>query len=539
MLSPLEHTSWSTELGIRKKHPSDVIRQARKIANNFDISKFSNNRQHVTWITIDYATSPDLDDGIHCEKLKNGKWYLLQVSIASPTEIIEQGSPIELEAFKRATSVYFGETHMYHMLPNIISTDISSLNHHCRRLALTLEMQINNDFEVVKKDIYPSIFFNEYRHDHESFLRSFSDTSSQWYETFAIMHELARWLRNNRENDLRITNFDDADRRIVLWEKINWHSNKHISSFIIQEFMILANVEKSKFKTQESIAGVFRKHMSDYSDGRPVPEVLERAEYSSTPDFHLGLWIPSYGHSTSPLRRNADFVDQRQMLAHLNWESPVYSVEEVQSHCDNINMEITRVISAQREELLDIKGTRMLRKSKTNTVWRSAVIQHIKHRNQYGLRIPGSIRKEIIRIIDEEKIIPEWILLNFSFWHEEEIKRAIRSKILEDTKVVKYMNILRNTKRIRFEEYSEKHDNIITFSTKICVDGFYITTSQKHQTLKKEGIQGIIRRVRAGIRKKKFIRKKSWNESAQMNHMKYQTRKLALGTIYTYLLTEK
>ena len=81
---------------------------------------------------------------------------------------------------------------MYHMLPNIIATDLASLNHEKHRPTLTLELEINNDFEVVRRDMFPSLFFNQYRHTPESFLESFANTASRDYENFSIMHELAR-----------------------------------------------------------------------------------------------------------------------------------------------------------------------------------------------------------------------------------------------------------------------------------------------------------------------------------------------------------
>lgn len=78
------------------------------------------------------------------------------------------------------------------MFPNRISTDISSLNHKKHRLTLTLELHVNEDFEITSRDLYQSVFFNRQRHSPQSFTRGITDTASGEYEYFSQMHELAR-----------------------------------------------------------------------------------------------------------------------------------------------------------------------------------------------------------------------------------------------------------------------------------------------------------------------------------------------------------
>jgi exoribonuclease R len=78
------------------------------------------------------------------------------------------------------------------MLPNIIATNVASLNHHTQKLSITLELELNTDFEVVKRDIYPSTFYNRQRHSPQSFTEGITHTSHSEYEYFSNMHELAR-----------------------------------------------------------------------------------------------------------------------------------------------------------------------------------------------------------------------------------------------------------------------------------------------------------------------------------------------------------
>jgi len=66
-------------------------------------------------------------------------------------------------------------------------------------------------------------------------------------------------------------------------ERIYGHSNSHISSFVIQEFMILANRISAEIAQENSVNGIYRQHMPEFQDGRDLPKVLERAEYSGCP----------------------------------------------------------------------------------------------------------------------------------------------------------------------------------------------------------------------------------------------------------------
>ncbi len=437
---------------IVKKHSKESLKQARTIAawiSDRDIS----NRIQTQGITIDSLSSPDLDDGIHIEKLDWKKWWKLFISIASPTEIIEANSPIEQEAFMRATSVYFGESHILHMLPKLIAANVASLNHQTQRLSLTLELVLNEDFEVVKRDLYQSTFYNRQRHSPESFTQAITHTSEAEYEYFSHMHQLARWLRHRRENNDRIDTFDDADRRITYWEKIHWHNNSHISSFVIQEFMLLANSQVAELMHTEWVHGIFRFHMPELEWKSEIPKILDRAEYGSEPAYHKWLWINRYSHFTSPIRRLADYISHRQLICLLEGRPEHYSSQQITDICRHINLQITATLSNQKEELLDMHGKRIVRKTKKNPDNSyTGMMQHIKFRQERWLRTPKSIRDEIIRQIQETEKVEDWMIRTFLLSSEKEIIHGMRDVILADHATRKYINFFKSIDWISFQE---------------------------------------------------------------------------------------
>jgi len=456
---------------IHKKHTWESLRQAKRIAAHLDISKYLG-RLHTTGVTIDSLSSPDLDDGIHVEKLDGKKWWKLLVSIASPTEIVEPNSPMEQEAIDRATSVYFWEKHILHMFPNRISTDISSLNHKKHRLTLTLELHVNEDFEITSRDLYQSVFFNRQRHSPQSFTRGITDTASGEYEYFSQMHELARWLRKRRESEFRIDSFDDADRRITMWEKIHGHTNSHISSFVIQEFMLVANTQIAEMMDENAVHWVYRMHMPEYEHIRDLPKRLDRAEYAPEPWFHRWLWIAKYSHFTSPIRRIADYISHRQLVCLLEGREEFYTAEQIQELCRYINLQITATLSNQRIEMQDMRGKQIVRKGKRNPDGLySSMKQHIKFRKNQWLRIPKSIRDEIIRQIQDKQHVEDWIIKEFILSSETDIIEEMRDMILSDCSTRKYINILWIIDGITITENPIIQDGVKYYRVLVDIDG--------------------------------------------------------------------
>ena len=110
--------------------------------------------------TIDGADSKDLDDAISIEKI--GDNYKLSVHIADVTHYVKEGTPLDTEAQKRATSIYLIDK-VIPMLPEKLSNDLCSLNPNEVKLTLTCEMIINPKGHVIASEVYESIIKSNYR----------------------------------------------------------------------------------------------------------------------------------------------------------------------------------------------------------------------------------------------------------------------------------------------------------------------------------------------------------------------------------------
>src|SRR5699024_2027810 len=143
--------------GVRTEFPEDALAQSEEIPDELLPQDWVNRRditdQQV--VTIDGDDSKDFDDAVTVWQLPNGHYHL-GVHIADVSHYVTEDSPLDKEAFARGTSTYLTDR-VLPMLPFRLSNGICSLNPNENRLALTCDMEIDDQGKVVKHEIYPSV----------------------------------------------------------------------------------------------------------------------------------------------------------------------------------------------------------------------------------------------------------------------------------------------------------------------------------------------------------------------------------------------
>lgn len=222
--------------------------------------------------TIDWEDAKDLDDAISIEKLEN-EWYKLYVHIADVSEYVTEKSPLDIEAYKRATSIYLVDR-VIPMLPEKLSNDLCSLNPNTRKLTLTCEMIIWNNWKIKSQKVYESIISTNYRLTYKevdeilknnSFLNNQKQPhpnplligegidgikfTEELVETLKISNELKEKITKYK-NSIWVLNFDFPETKILLDDEWNPISIKEYprydSNKLIEEFMVSANEAVSK-----------------------------------------------------------------------------------------------------------------------------------------------------------------------------------------------------------------------------------------------------------------------------------------------------
>ncbi len=142
------------EIIIRKHHlphqfPIEVLQEAEQFDRTIAAKELAHRRDYraLPIVTIDGETARDFDDAVTVRRLENGN-FELQVHIADVAHYVSEGTPIDLEARLRGTSVYFPDRAVP-MLPMELSTDLCSLRPQVDRLVLSCVMEIDNQGEIV------------------------------------------------------------------------------------------------------------------------------------------------------------------------------------------------------------------------------------------------------------------------------------------------------------------------------------------------------------------------------------------------------
>lgn len=356
-----------------EEFPKKVIEYAETMPETVDRNKYPGRRDltNLRCFTIDGEDSRDLDDAISISVNKNGT-YKLGVHIADVGEYVKMNNPLDKEAFKRGTSVYFPSL-VLPMLPRNLSNGICSLNENVDRLALSVFMDIDKEGQLKDYDICESIICSKKRFTYTTVTKilegdSFAcDENKEFVNDLLTMNELSKILIKMREKRGAI-DFDIPEVKITLNELGDVLDVKKApredSHRLIESFMIAANEAiatrykeiKAPFVYRihetpdtEKIANFIRMATSmgvktsanpealnpmdlqkileqvkeldaNYMLNRICLRSMKKAKYSPECLGHFGIASVRYCHFTSPIRRYPDLTIHRIIKADLRGE---------------------------------------------------------------------------------------------------------------------------------------------------------------------------------------------------------------------------
>lgn len=362
------------EFNLPGEFPEEVLEDARQQAAKFDES-IPEGRRDLTnevVVTIDPLTARDFDDAISLKKLDNGHWEL-GVHIADVSHFVQPKSPLDREAYDRATSVYLPDE-VIPMLPEIISNNLASLQPDRVRYAVTALMEMSAEGTPIHCEVFKSAIKSRRRFTYEEVDQYLlakglvtragsSPTPADVVSTLtpevdrllADMFELAMKLRKRRfdrgalELSMPEVEIDlDKDGRVV-----GAHVEQNTESHqVIEEFMLAANIAVATKLADSGLLFLRRIHGSPdprksraltefvRSLGMPADNLQDRFElqqlldsvkgdprqhavnfstlrsmqkaiYSPEDEGHYALASDCYCHFTSPIRRYPDLTIHR------------------------------------------------------------------------------------------------------------------------------------------------------------------------------------------------------------------------------------
>lgn len=356
------------------------------------------------WSSVDNADSLDLDQ-VEVVESAAGGGLRLNIGIADVDHLVPCGSALDRYAALNTTSVYTG-VETFPMLPERLSTDLTSLNEGVDRLAVVVAMTVTPDGALDDVEIFRAMVHNHARLSY--------DTVGPWLEggrrvprevsaspwlagQLRLQHEAATRLRGRRADrgalaldTIEVQTVAVGGRVVELRETPN-----NAARELVEDFMIAANTAMARFLESAGVpalrrvvgaprgwdrlrelaaslggslpAGPDALALSGFLDARraadpvhfpdlslAVVKLLGAGEYAvdapgSPAGGHFGLAVDDYTHSTAPNRRYADLVVQRQVMALLAGSQPPYSVSGLEAVAASCNERASHARRVERQ----------------------------------------------------------------------------------------------------------------------------------------------------------------------------------------------
>jgi ribonuclease R len=286
------------EIIIRKHHlphqfPPDVIAQAQSMPTAISAADLDGRQdfRDMEIVTIDGETARDFDDAVWVDRLPNGN-YALHVHIADVSRYVRPGTPIDIEAELRGTSVYFPDRAIP-MLPFELSTNICSLVPHQDRLVLSALMEIDHQGELAAQEFTPGVIRSAARMTYtkvHKLLEGDADLRDQYRSLtprFELMRELALILNRKR---VRRGSIDfDLPEPLIEFDAFGamtgvTRAPRNIAHRLIEEFMLAANEAVAAHLEDSGNPSIYRIHE------KPDPKrVMEFEEVAAHFGYSLGV----------------------------------------------------------------------------------------------------------------------------------------------------------------------------------------------------------------------------------------------------------
>lgn len=416
--------------GLEPEYPPDVHQQLASLQGPArESSPHIRDLTELPWCSIDNDDSRDLDQLTVIATLPKGG-VRVRVAVSDVDAVVKKGSPIDEHARRNTTSVYTS-AHVFHMLPERLCTDLTSLNLDEDRLALVTEMDFSDDGVLIASSIYPACVRNKAQLAY--------DAVSAWIEGDAGFPEAAQGvpgmanqlrMQDELSQKLRVLRHAQGSLEFESFQPKAVFEGERITDIrqqphnrgrqLIEEFMIATNGCTARFLAAQGrvslrrvvrsperwqrIVEVAQAHgasLPRQPDGPALEAFLAQqhrvdplrfpdlslvivklmgaGEYleerpQATPVGHFGLAVQDYMHSTAPNRRFPDLITLRLIKAALAGTAPPYSHEELHAlanHC-----------TAQEDAARKVE--RQLRKSE------AALLLHSRVGQRFDALVTGS-----------------------------------------------------------------------------------------------------------------------------------------------------
>ncbi|WP_213521102.1 ribonuclease R [Nonlabens sp.] len=270
------------QYGLPYEFPAEVEEYTEKLDKTIsqkEVEQRRDMRDTLTY-TIDPADAKDFDDALSFKVLENGN-YEIGIHIADVSHFVKEGTPLDDEAYERATSVYLVDR-VVPMLPEVLSNGVCSLNPHEDKLCFSAVFEMDNNCKIHNEWFGRTLIHSDQRFAYEeaqyiietskgelpadiSLSRKQTTIQPAIVEATLKLDELAKKMRAQRMVDGALS-FDKSEVKFNLNEKAEpvgvYFKTSKDANKLIEEFMLLANKKVAGFigKQQPKKTFIYRIH---------------------------------------------------------------------------------------------------------------------------------------------------------------------------------------------------------------------------------------------------------------------------------------
>lgn len=354
--------------GLRDDFPDEVVAEAEQIPRQLPESALKGRLDlrdyHI--FTVDGSDAKDFDDAIHIQATPEGN-FVVGIHIADVSHYVTPGTPLDVEAYTRATSVYLPGK-VLPMLPEHLSNGVCSLVEGEDRLTMSAMIELSGDGDILTSTFTPSVIRSKARLTYDE-VQAYSEAVATLQGNARILegdlHLLLKITAKLRQKRLREGSLDFKLREVKVDVDKDGHMQliplrEETARGMIEDLMLLANKAVAHFLLEKNVPTLYRIHeeptMARFQEvtgavgrmglgfpgGEPTPQAyqavlkavrgtsqesvvntlllrsMQQAKYAEENLGHFGLAFAEYLHFTSPIRRYPDLLVHRALKAALS-----------------------------------------------------------------------------------------------------------------------------------------------------------------------------------------------------------------------------
>jgi len=392
------------QYGFEPDFPAPVSTQLANLRQQPQASASGDVRdmRNLLWSSIDNDTSRDLDQIEVVERASNGDVKVM-VGIADVDAFVAKMTPIDQHAARETTTVYTGIRN-FPMLPEQLSTGVTSLLENQDRLSIVIEFVVGSDGNIKSSDVYRALVRNKAQLQYNSVGAWLEGTaaappkvaaSSELQDQLKLQSDVAQKLKSQRFQNGALNLQTDEVHPLVLNEQVVdvVKQQRNRATDLIEDFMVAANgVVARLLQNVSSLRRIVRtpkrwdrivqlaatkgEKLPAQPDSKALNDLLLRRKAADPDHFadlslsvikligpgeyvlepageaapgHFGLAVQDYTHSTAPNRRFADVVTQRLTKAMLAGQQNPYSDDELTAVASNCTQKEDAARKVERE----------------------------------------------------------------------------------------------------------------------------------------------------------------------------------------------